>query len=293
MPTHSLTPADPVQLKVLTYNVHSCRGRGGRPDPGRIAEVIASAAPDVIALQELDVGRARTGGVDQAHEIAQHLKMDAHFHPALHVEEEKYGDAILTALPSRLIRAGPLPSIGEPRGAIWVEIELGDTRVQVVNTHFGLRSRERLVQAQTLAGEEWLGSLACTLHPAILAGDFNAVPRSRAYGFLARGLSKASLGMPARPTFPARFPLLRLDHVFTNTRARILNCVVIGTPLARRASDHLPLLATVHVTPAHAPDAVSDTSGGAEVTADVAESAMAAARLSSAAPAEPRRSSGR
>lgn len=249
--------ADPVQLRVLTYNVHSCRGRGGRPDPGLIAQVIASAAPDVIALQELDVGRARTGGVDQAHEIARHLKMDAHFHPALHVEEEKYGDAILTALPSRLMKAGPLPSIGEPRGAIWVEIGHTGAKIQVINTHLGLRSKERLIQAQTLAGADWLGNAACCSHPAILAGDFNAVPRSRAYGFLAKGLSKDTLKMPATATFPARFPLLRLDHVFTNTRARILTYDVVDTPLARRASDHLPLLATVEVAPAHETDYVS------------------------------------
>lgn len=233
------------QLRVLTYNVHSCRGRGGLPDPARIADVIASAEPDVIALQELDVGRMRTGGVDQAHAIAQHLRMSAHFHPALHVEEEKYGDAILTALPSRLIKAGPLPSLGEPRGAIWVEIEVGERKVQVMNTHFGLRRRERMLQAQTLAGDEWLGSPTCSAHPAVLAGDFNAVPRSRAYAILAEGLSRQALTTPVRATFPARLPVLRLDHVFTNRRARVVRLDVIDTPLARRASDHLPLLATV------------------------------------------------
>lgn len=233
------------QIKILTYNVHSCRGRGGRPDPLRIADVIASAGPDVIALQELDVGRMRTGGVDQAHTVARHLRVSAHFHPALHVEEEKYGDAILTALPSRLVKAGQLPSLGEPRGAIWVEVELGDIRLQVVNTHFGLRRRERMAQARALAGDDWLGSPACADHPAVLAGDFNAVPRSRAYGILAEGMSAQVLTVPARATFPARFPLLRLDHVFANRHARIIRHDVIDTPLARSASDHLPLLATV------------------------------------------------
>jgi endonuclease/exonuclease/phosphatase family metal-dependent hydrolase len=243
------------ELRILTYNVHSCRGRSGRPDPLRIADVIASAEPDVVALQELDVGRMRTGGVDQAHMIAQHLRVSAHFHPALHVEEEKYGDAILTAMPSRLVKAAQLPSFGEPRGAIWVEVAFGSTRLQVVNTHFGLRRRERMLQARTLAGDDWLGSADCAAHPAILAGDFNAVPRSRAYGILAEGLSKHVLTIPARATFPARFPVLRLDHIFTNQRARIVRYDVIDTPLARTASDHLPLLATVRCLPAAAPEA--------------------------------------
>jgi endonuclease/exonuclease/phosphatase family metal-dependent hydrolase len=246
------------RLKVLTYNVHSCRGRGGRADPLRIAEVIASAEPDIIALQELDVGRMRTGGVDQAHAIAGHLCVSAHFHAALHVEEERYGDAILTALPSRLVKAAQLPSLGEPRGALWVEVTAGTTRLQIVNTHFGLSRRERMLQARTLAGPDWLGHPGCTAHPAILAGDFNAVPRSRAYGILAEGLSKPALAVPARATFPARFPVLRLDHVFANARARILGYDVIDTPLARAASDHLPLLATVECGPSAA-TAAQDT----------------------------------
>jgi endonuclease/exonuclease/phosphatase family metal-dependent hydrolase len=238
-----------VELRILTYNVHSCRGRGGVPDPARIADVIASSEPDVVALQELDVGRMRTGGIDQAQEIARHLRLAAHFHPALHVDEEKYGDAILTALPSRLVKAGPLPSYGEPRGAIWVEIAIDAMRLQVVNTHLGLRQRERMRQARTLAGEDWLGSAACTANPAVLAGDFNAMPRSRAYGILVEGLSKPALTVPTRATFPARFPLLRLDHIFTNGLATVTRQEVIDTPLARRASDHLPLLATIRCLP--------------------------------------------
>ena len=101
-------------LRLLTYNVRSCRGTDGRLSPERIAEVIAGARPDVVALQELDVGRTRTNGLDQAHAVARELGMRFHFHPALHVEEERYGDALLSALPMRLVKAGPLP--GLPRG---------------------------------------------------------------------------------------------------------------------------------------------------------------------------------
>ena len=60
-----------------TYNVHRCLGTDRRLDVGRIAEVIAAEEPDIVALQEVDVGRARTGGVDQAHRIAERLGMTA------------------------------------------------------------------------------------------------------------------------------------------------------------------------------------------------------------------------
>ena len=97
--------------RILTYNVHRCVGTDRRLDVGRVADVIAALKPDIVALQELDVGRARTGGVDQAHAIAQRLAMTFHFNAALRVEEEQYGDALLTALPERLIKAGPLPGL--------------------------------------------------------------------------------------------------------------------------------------------------------------------------------------
>ncbi|HXQ46446.1 MAG TPA: endonuclease/exonuclease/phosphatase family protein, partial [Caulobacteraceae bacterium] len=108
--------------RILTYNVHRCIGVDGRLDVGRIAAVIAALEPDIVALQELDVRRARTGGVDQAHEIARRLDMACHFNAALRVEEEQYGDAILTSYPERLVKAGPLPALErglplEPRGA--------------------------------------------------------------------------------------------------------------------------------------------------------------------------------
>src|SRR6202453_702430 len=96
-------------LRILTYNVHRCVGTDRRLDVGRVAEVIAAQSPDIVALQEVDVRRARTGGVDQAHRLAQRLGMAFHFNAALRVEEEQFGDAILTALPERLGKAGSLP----------------------------------------------------------------------------------------------------------------------------------------------------------------------------------------
>ena len=122
-------------VRLLTYNVHRCVGTDRRLDVGRVAEVIAAQSPDIVALQEVDVGRARTGGVDQAHRIAQRLGMAFHFNAAFKVEEEQFGDAILTTLPERLVKAGPLPGHPrfpqlEPRGALWVEIETAGRRAQ-------------------------------------------------------------------------------------------------------------------------------------------------------------------
>lgn len=235
------------ELKILTYNVHSCIGTDRRIEPTRIADVIAETGADIIALQELDVGRKRTGGVDQAHMIASLLKMEAHFHPALHVEEEKYGDAILTALPTRLIKAGPLPSVGEMRGAIWVQVDLAGAHLNLLNTHLGLRRIDRGRQATALLGEEWIGSANFQAAPAIICGDLNAIPLSPAYKMLARHFRDAHLLAARRPraTYPSRLPVLRIDHIFVSDGLGVTSATVPTTPLARRASDHLPLLVSV------------------------------------------------
>lgn len=235
------------RLKILSYNVHSCIGTDRRLDPERIAEVIAAEKPDIIGLQELDVGRNRTGGIDQAHIIAGFLQMEFHFHAALHVAEERYGDAILTALPARMVKGDVLPSVGEQRGAVWVEITAGGQQIQVFNTHLGLRGRDRLAQLGNLLGPAWLGSPEASGKPKILIGDFNAPPFTATYKAAARQLRDAHLqaNENARATFPSSYPLIRIDHVFISPEMTAVEARVVSTPLARRASDHLPLLVTV------------------------------------------------
>ncbi|MBX4867613.1 endonuclease/exonuclease/phosphatase family protein [Rhizobium bangladeshense] len=234
-------------IKLLTYNVHSCIGNDRKLDPGRIASVIAEAEADIVALQEVDVLRRRTGGVDQAHTIASLLKMQAHFHPALSIAEEQYGDAIITALPTGAVKAGPLPSIGEARGALSVEILVGGRKLLVVNTHLGLRGRERIRQMTTLLNSGWLHGSSDEPVPSILCGDFNAIPSSATYRLATRSLTDAQLAGNAAPraTFPSRYPLMRLDHIFVTNDLVVERASVLETRLTRVASDHLPLVADI------------------------------------------------
>ncbi len=244
-------------MRILTYNVHRCVGTDRRLDVARVAEVIAAQAPDIVALQELDVGRARTGGVDQAHRLAQRLGMAFHFNAAFTVEEEQYGDAILTTLPERLIKAGPIPthprfSRLEPRGALWIAVSVGDVELQVINTHLGLVPREQRDQAAALAGADWLGAAR---PPLILVGDMNATPRALAYRTFAARLTEsrraARFSRPA-PTFPSTFPVLAIDHAFVSAGVVVEGVRTPLDPLTRLASDHLPLVVDFSLPPAPA-----------------------------------------
>lgn len=237
-------------IRILTYNVHRCLGTDGRLDVGRVAEVIAAQAPDIVALQELDVGRARTRGVDQAHEIALRLGMVSRFHAALRVEEELYGDAILTALPERLIKAGPLPGHPrfprlEPRGALWVGIGIDGVELQVLNTHLGLVPREQRNQVAALLGPAWLGGPE-RRGALVIAGDLNAGRTSATFRALAAGLTDARRAVSsAARTFPSQMPVLQIDHVLVSEGIAVHGVAAPMDPLTRRASDHLPLVVDI------------------------------------------------
>ena len=235
------------KVKLLTYNVHSCVGMDGKLSPSRIARVIARTDADVIALQEVDVRRMRSGNVDQAHQIAKHLTMDHHFHPAWEVEEERYGIALLSRLPMRLVKSGELPFAKdrrERRCAIWIELE--DTRgnlIQIINTHLSLYSGERLAQAKSLAGDAWVGE-ALKRGPTILCGDLNANPRSPTYKVLSSILSDLHETAKGRTlaTWLSPRPIARIDHAFGSPGVFVHAAKVIDSSLAQVASDHLPLL---------------------------------------------------
>jgi endonuclease/exonuclease/phosphatase family metal-dependent hydrolase len=220
-------------------------GGDGHLSPGRIAEVIAECEPDIVALQELDVHGLRSGHEDQPAKIAKLVEMRHHFHPAMQLLGGSYGNAILTTLPSHLLRTAvlPAPRGAEPRGAIWVQMAFGGHTLDIVTTHLGLTSLERRMQSDVLLGPDWLGGTNMPRH-LVVAGDFNCLPRSRTWNRFA-----AAVGSTHQPnrnradaTFPSRIPLLRLDHVFATPSIEIVALAPVITPLTRIASDHLPLL---------------------------------------------------
>lgn len=243
-------------LRIMTYNVHSCIGMDGKVSPERIARVIARYSPDIVALQELDVGRGKTHNIDQAEAIANCLQMKFHFHASLQVEEERYGNAILTHLPMHLCRAAGLPGLAEkpglePRGALWVSIDACGTELQLINTHLGLYQKERLAQVRSLLGEDWLQHPDMRLH-AILCGDFNATPRSAEWRSLHRRLPDAQVRLADhRPknTFFSHLPSARIDHVFTDQHFELLAIDTPNTEIIRLASDHLPLIVDLKPCP--------------------------------------------
>lgn len=238
------------KLRVMTYNVHSCIGMDFKRSEARVAEVIARFEPDVVGLQELDMKRARSRHVEQAHLIAKHLGFHFVFNAALEIKGEQYGDAILSRHPFKIFQTAPLPFgphflFKETRGAIGVE--LLDCGVRIINTHLGLGQTERVAQAKALAGTDWIG--ACR-GPAILMGDFNSLRGSPPFRILTGRLRDAgAIGIKGRrATYPSSFPTISIDHIFTSAHFSVTEFFIPNDQKTRIASDHLPVIATLEFT---------------------------------------------
>ena len=244
-------------LRVMSYNVHSCVGSDLRLNPERVLRIIEQWAPDILALQELDIGQSRTRGLDQPGFFARNTSMNLHFVPARGNGDEHYGNAILTRWPSRLLRSGCLPrlhDVCEPRAAMWVAVDTPLGELHLLNVHLGLQRRERGMQAEALLGPEWLTDPRCG-SLAILCGDLNATPGSAVYTNVNQRMNDVqnAFGGAPRATFPALWPLVRIDHVFVSPALRVVNVAVPASLQARLASDHRPIVADVALADSRRP----------------------------------------
>lgn len=225
-------------LRVATYNVHRAIGTDGRADPQRILGVLREVDADVYALQEIE---AHDDGADMLAWLGRELGFQAVPGTTLKRHDGRFGNGLLTRCPVKDKRLADLSWRGrEARGAIAVDLDCGGHRLRVVATHLGLRPAERRDQVQQLLH-------LFKEHPherSVLMGDLN---EWFLWGRPLRRLHRHFDETPSPATFPSRLPLLALDRVWTHPRAMLRRLTVHKSALARRASDHLPLVATLDI----------------------------------------------
>lgn len=237
----------------MTYNVHGCVGVDRRLDVERIARVIARENVDAVALQELDVERTRSGNRNQPRLLADQLGMHLEFLKARDCDGGHYGNAVLSRYPIETVRSACLPRVNdqlEPRALQWVRLLAPGRPINLLNTHLGLDSRERMLHTETVLGRDWIAE-ASQSGATVLCGDFNAMPRSLVYQKLTRSLRDAQLLVPhkraALATFPSLLPIMRIDHVLVSEQLSVRSCGVVRGWQARMASDHLPIVAELEL----------------------------------------------
>lgn len=240
-----------MKLRVLSYNIHKCiGGLDRRYAPERIAQVINNLQPDVVLLQEVDHGAPRSNHDNQVEVLGDMVDMRHRtWFPNVGVRGGgHYGNAILSRYPLTEATNIDLSVRFKKRrsvlhGVIRVRHDGIDRTVHVYNMHLGLARYERRMQIATFLDSHPFASLHHET-PIVVGGDLNDV-----YGGLGGLLEPVGFrGVERRPlTFPAWGPLRPLDAIFVRGPVDFLALSRCETELARRASDHRPLVADVQL----------------------------------------------
>lgn len=234
--------ARPEGMVIASYNVHKCVGVDGKFDPSRISHVIREIGADVIALQEADTRFGeRRGLLDLAWMERETGLLPV---PVSGVAKAHGWHGNVIFFREGLVRdvhQMKLPGL-EPRGALMTELEFKDgSNLRVIAAHLGLLNRSRQQQARMIlnilrAREE---------KSTVLMGDLN---EWRLGDRSSLNTLATVFGLPAAvPSFPSRLPVLALDRIMANRPGLIEKVMTHDSPLARLASDHLPIKAFINI----------------------------------------------
>jgi endonuclease/exonuclease/phosphatase family metal-dependent hydrolase len=228
-------------IRVATYNVHGCVGRDGRHDPERVSAVIDELDADVVALQEFSYP------ADVALETRTPVTLVALddyrcvYGPTRKNLTHCFGNILLTRHHLAHVRRIDLSiERREPRGALAATIRIDGLDLHVLAAHLGLRLSERRFQIRQIV--EYLASVAGTA--AVVLGDFNDwLPGRSVVHLLDQRLGHA----PRPASFPVVYPFLALDRVWVEPARALQTLRVHKSELARRASDHYPVIAEIEL----------------------------------------------
>ncbi len=130
----------------MTWNTHNAIGVDDKFDIDRIVEEIKEQEPDVVGLNEIDLGASKTGFVDLASYIAQKLQMYYYFGPSFC---NHYGNAIFSKYPIESAKNMDLPRVKsnmEPRSVIQIKIKINSKTWTTYQTHLALSPEDRKEQ---------------------------------------------------------------------------------------------------------------------------------------------------
>ncbi len=148
-------------------------------DPARVAEAIQGLNPDIVCLQELTQGY-HSEIFDTGAYLAQRLGYEAHCVYGQMMlpngQPAQLGNGILSRWP--IVARRQLIQPGEERFYLTAELKVEGRQLTVSTTHLPFNPEFRTTPLRRRMTEEILAEASRITGPYLLAGDFNAVPRS-------------------------------------------------------------------------------------------------------------------
>jgi endonuclease/exonuclease/phosphatase family metal-dependent hydrolase len=232
-------------LRLLTYNIHGCIGKGGRYNAGAIIQILKDVDADFVALQEVYDEKPEDRQFLRALDSLKYQEVEYGI-TLMHDTRGAYGNIFLSKWPLERVEKIDLSVTGcESRGAIRVLGRAHGVELDITSTHLGLRKSERIIQInQLMKAWDLPSSNPDPNHLFCLMGDLNEwAPGTKGLRLLDTVLGR-SIGLR---TFPAGFPAFCLDRIYVLPRNQVQKRFVLNNPHSRRASDHLPLVCDIAV----------------------------------------------
>ncbi|HZT82818.1 MAG TPA: endonuclease/exonuclease/phosphatase family protein [Gemmataceae bacterium] len=239
-------------MRLLSYNIHKGIGNDRRYRMERIIRVIEEENPDLICLQEVTHNHRRSRYHDQPRLLANHFGAAAHFYQMnVPLKNGGYGNLVLSRWPFRVKHQVSLRLHNrKPRGAQCVVVETPEGPLHLVNWHLGLNEKERHWQVRHLLNHHLFRESAHL--PTVIAGDFNDWRNTLAGNAFAEHAFELLTAPASRfRSFPSFLSMMALDKVFARGPVIARHARVVRSKLARRASDHLPVVLDFHLATGH------------------------------------------
>jgi endonuclease/exonuclease/phosphatase family metal-dependent hydrolase len=238
-----------MSIKILTFNIHKgFNWSNSEITIQRLKKSLELIHPDIVFLQEV-VGENKKHEEkfenwisNQFEYLAKDLWSDFAYSNHAIYDHRHHGNVILSKYP---IISSEVHDISlnkyEQRSILFSKIKIGEKIVHAFCVHLNLLHRDRILQYKNI--KKFIETKSKPENPILLSGDFNDWNQKASKNLLAlEGLHdahKAKHGFYAR-TFPAMFPLMKLDRIYTRG-LNIESAEVLAGIEWKTLSDHLPI----------------------------------------------------
>jgi endonuclease/exonuclease/phosphatase family metal-dependent hydrolase len=243
------------RFRVVSYNIHKCRGLDGRTAPERILSILHALDADILCLQEVVNAPGSSPLRSPLHDQAGIIERALPGHRSVFganrpLHGGTYGSMTLTRLPVLSHRNHNITHRREERGALQTDLQLPSGHVlHLFNIHLGTMPHERHAQAKLLLGPAILTQPNLT-GPRLVIGDFNEWTQGLTTRLLRSTFqsTRPRIGR-LRHSFPGLLPVFTLDHCYYEPPLTLESTALFRSRTALIASDHLPLIADFTLAP--------------------------------------------
>ncbi|MEA3363561.1 MAG: endonuclease/exonuclease/phosphatase family protein [Thermodesulfobacteriota bacterium] len=202
----------------------------------QIIEFLRELEPDLVGLIEVDHGSYRSGGKNQAEQLAEALG-HYHSHSVKYAESSfwrhipvlrKQGNAFLTR---GRIRNETFHYFERGMKRLVIELELEHMVVYLVHLALGSRTRHQQLG-------ELYDLVKGTEKPCLVAGDFNALWGEQEISLFLAATGLEDANSESLPTYPSNNPRRHLDFILHSKEIEVCDFQVPPVQF----SDHLPLV---------------------------------------------------